>query len=56
MSKGKKIIFVLFLLIFISAPVYMSFNMISRPTYEFKYTEACGSGSNPGRNICRRQR
>ena len=39
MTKGKKIIFVVLLVIFISASVLMSFNMISRPTYEFEYTE-----------------
>ncbi|MBO4341662.1 MAG: leucine-rich repeat domain-containing protein [Clostridia bacterium] len=48
MSKGKKIIFVLFLLIFISASVYMSFNMISRPTYEFSYTEDYGGTGEKG--------
>ena len=39
MSKGKKILFVFLLVTFIGASVFMSFNMISRPTYEFSYKE-----------------
>ena len=39
MKTGKKIIIVILLLLFIGASVTMSFNMISRPTFEFTYTE-----------------
>lgn len=36
MSKGKKVLFTVLLVLFVGASVYMSFNMISRPTYEFE--------------------
>lgn len=39
MSNGKKALFVVLLVLFIGASVFMSFNMISRPTYEFEYIE-----------------
>lgn len=39
MSKGKRIAFIVFLCLFVGASVYMSFNMISRETFEFEYTE-----------------
>lgn len=39
MSKGKRAAFIVLLVIFVGASVYMSFNMISRPTYEFTYSD-----------------
>ncbi len=39
MSKGKKVLFVVLLVIFIGFSVYLSFNMISRPTFEYDYTD-----------------
>ena len=39
MSKGKRVLFIILLVLFIGASVYMSFNMISRPTYEFTYSD-----------------
>lgn len=39
MKTSKKVLIVFLLVIFIGASVFMSFNMISRPTYEFSYAE-----------------
>ena len=39
MSKGKKVLFTVLLVLFVGASVYLSFNMISRPTYEFEQKE-----------------
>jgi hypothetical protein len=39
MSKGKRALFIILLVAFIGASVTMSFNMISRPTFEFEYIE-----------------
>ena len=39
MKTKHKVLIVILLVIFIGASVFMSFNMISRPTYEFSYTE-----------------
>ncbi len=39
MKTKQKIIIVFLLVLFIGASVFMSFNMISRPTYEFTYTD-----------------
>ena len=39
MKTKHKVLIVCLLVLFIGASVFMSFNMISRPTYEFTYTE-----------------
>ena len=39
MSIKGRVIFVILLIIFIGSSVYMSFDMISRDTYEFEYTD-----------------
>ncbi|MBR2732072.1 MAG: leucine-rich repeat protein [Clostridia bacterium] len=39
MSRSKKVLFTVLLILFVGASVFMSFNMISRPTYEFEQKE-----------------
>lgn len=42
MSTKARVFFIVFLTFFVGLSVYMSFNMLSRPTYEFTYSEADG--------------